>query len=303
MRSVTHQMPATAGREKACQGEALSSCSSDETGLPRQVPEDAGQGLLERAFARENMLRAWKRVRANKGAAGIDGLDIAQTAEHLRWAWPDIRQQLLASRYYPQPVRRVAIPKPDGSERELGIPTVTDRLIQQALLQVLQPLIDPTFSEHSYGFRPGRRAHDAVLAAQSFALVLRILAAVMLILMALYIANWWKGLLRIEALGRVLWRRIEPIGRRLMPVVKVPQAFALGSLWGWMPCGLIYSMLAWSLAVAEPLRAAAMMGAFGLGTLPAVLATGVAARRVSIWIRSPATRTLAALLIITFAVW
>lgn len=169
MRSVTHQMPATAGREKACQGEALSSCSSDETGLPRQVPEDAGQGLLERAFARENMLRAWKRVRANKGAAGIDGLDIAQTAEHLRWAWPDIRQQLLASRYYPQPVRRVAIPKPDGSERELGIPTVTDRLIQQALLQVLQPLIDPTFSEHSYGFRPGRRAHDAVLAAQSFA--------------------------------------------------------------------------------------------------------------------------------------
>ena len=140
-------------------------------------------------------------------------------------------------------------------------------------------------------------------ALDSFALVLRILAAVMLILMALYIANWWKGLLRIEALGRVLWHRIEPIGRRLMPVVKVPQAFALGSLWGWMPCGLIYSMLAWSLAVAEPLRAAAMMGAFGLGTLPAVLATGVAARRVSIWIRSPATRTLAALLIITFAVW
>ena len=140
-------------------------------------------------------------------------------------------------------------------------------------------------------------------ALDSFALVLRILAAVMLILMALYIANWWKGLLRIEALGRVLWRRIEPIGRRLMPVVKVPQAFALGSLWGWMPCGLIYSMLAWSLAVSEPLRAAAMMGAFGLGTLPAVLATGVAARRVSIWIRSPATRTLAALLIITFAVW
>jgi len=140
-------------------------------------------------------------------------------------------------------------------------------------------------------------------ALDSFALVLRILAAVMLILMALYIANWWKGLLRIEALGRVLWRRIEPIGRRLMPVVKVPQAFALGSLWGWMPCGLIYSMLAWSLAVAEPLRAAAMMGAFGLGTLPAILATGVAARRVSIWIRSPATRTLAALLIITFAVW
>ena len=114
------------------------------------------------------MQRAWKRVKANKGTAGVDGLDIAQTAEHLRWAWPALRQQLLGGAYQPQPVRRVGIPKPDGSERELGIPTVTDRLIQQALLQVLQPLIDPTFSEHSYGFRPGRRAHDAVLAAQRY---------------------------------------------------------------------------------------------------------------------------------------
>lgn len=115
------------------------------------------------------MQRAWKRVKANKGSAGVDGLDINQTAEHLRWAWPDLRQKLLEGRYKPQPVRRAGIPKPDGSERELGIPTVTDRLIQQALLQVLQPLIDPTFSEHSYGFRPGRRAQDAVLAAQNYA--------------------------------------------------------------------------------------------------------------------------------------
>ena len=105
----------------------------------------------------------------NKGAAGVDGLDIAQTAEHLRWAWPELRQHLLSGAYQPQPVRRVGIPKPDGGERTLGIPTVTDRLIQQALLQVLQPLIDPTFSEHSYGFRPGRRAQDAVLAAQRYA--------------------------------------------------------------------------------------------------------------------------------------
>lgn len=140
-------------------------------------------------------------------------------------------------------------------------------------------------------------------ALDGIALALRILAAVMLILMALYIANWWKGLVHVEALGRALWRRIEPVGRRLMPVVKVPQAVALGSLWGWMPCGLIYSMLAWSLAVADPLRAAAMMGAFGLGTLPVVLATGVAARRISLWIRHPATRTIAALLIISFAAW
>jgi group II intron reverse transcriptase/maturase len=112
------------------------------------------------------MQRAWKRVKANKGAAGVDGLDIAQTGQHLKHAWPTIRQQLVEGTYRPKPVRRVGIPKPDGSERELGIPTVTDRLIQQALLQVLQPLIDPTFSEHSHGFRPGRRARDAVLAAQ-----------------------------------------------------------------------------------------------------------------------------------------
>ena len=114
------------------------------------------------------MQRAWKRVKANKGAAGVDGLDIAQTGQHLKHAWPAIRKQLLEGTYRPMPVRRVGIPKPDGSERELGIPTVTDRLIQQALLQVLQPLIDPTFSEHSHGFRPGRRARDAVLAAQQY---------------------------------------------------------------------------------------------------------------------------------------
>jgi RNA-directed DNA polymerase len=121
------------------------------------------------ALARENLQRAWKRVKANKGAAGVDGLDIARTGEHLKHAWPAIRQQLLDGTHRPQPVRPVGISKPDGSERERGIPTVTDRLIQQALLQVLQPLIDPTFSEHSYGFRPSRRAQDAVLAAQRYA--------------------------------------------------------------------------------------------------------------------------------------
>ena len=147
----------------------MSEATSDETGLPRQEPEGAGRDLLAQALARENMQRAWKRVKANKGAAGVDGLDIARTGEHLKHAWPSIRQQLLEGTYRPQPVRRVGIPKPDGSERELGIPTVTDRLIQQALLQVLQPLIDPTFSEHSHGFRPGRRARDAVLAAQRYA--------------------------------------------------------------------------------------------------------------------------------------
>ena len=112
--------------------------------------------LLYAALARENVARAWRRVKANKGSAGVDGLSIAATSVHLTTHWPQIRERLLDGTYRPQPVRRVQIPKPDGSKRDLGIPTVTDRLIQQALLQVLQPLIDPTFSDHSYGFRPRR---------------------------------------------------------------------------------------------------------------------------------------------------
>ncbi|MCB1947100.1 MAG: group II intron reverse transcriptase/maturase [Thauera sp.] len=112
------------------------------------------------------MVAAWKRVKANRGSAGVDGRTIAETAADLKTHWPRIREELLNGRYRPAPVRRVQIPKPDGGVRELGIPTVTDRLIQQALLQVLQRRIDPSFSEHSYGFRPGRRAHDAVLQAQ-----------------------------------------------------------------------------------------------------------------------------------------
>jgi RNA-directed DNA polymerase len=166
MAGVLHQMPASAGRVAVGRGEATSQATSDETSVTCQGPEDAGRDLLLQALAKENMQSAWKRVKANKGAAGVDGMDIAQTQRHLATAWPNIRDQLMAGTYRPSPVRRVGIPKPDGSERELGIPTVTDRLIQQALLQVLQPLIDPTFSEHSHGFRPGRRARDAILAAQ-----------------------------------------------------------------------------------------------------------------------------------------
>nr|WP_230948342.1 group II intron reverse transcriptase/maturase [Burkholderia stagnalis] len=122
--------------------------------------------LLSQALARANLVMAWKRVKANRGSAGVDGKSIAETAAHLKTHWPRIREALLEGSYRPAPVRRVQIPKPGGGMRELGIPTVTDRLIQQALLQVLQPIIDPTFSEHSYGFRPGRRARDAVLMAQ-----------------------------------------------------------------------------------------------------------------------------------------
>ena len=168
MDGVMPQMPAPAGRVAVRRGEASSQASSGETTATRHVTQGAGQGLLEQVLARENMQRAWKRVKANKGAAGVDGMDIAATGRHLVTALPTIRKQLMAGTYRPSPVRRVGIPKPDGSERELGIPTVVDRLIQQALLQVLQPLIDPTFSQHSHGFRPGRRARDAVLEAQRY---------------------------------------------------------------------------------------------------------------------------------------
>ena len=122
--------------------------------------------VLEAVVSRENMQRAWQRVRSNRGAAGVDGLAIDQTAERLRDDWPRIREDLLEGRYAPQPVRRVDIPKPGGGIRTLGIPTVTDRLIQQAIAQVLQPHFDPTFSASSFGYRPGRSAKDAVKRAR-----------------------------------------------------------------------------------------------------------------------------------------
>jgi len=176
MSKAMRQMLEQSGRAGVARGEAASDPVSDEACGPLLEHPDTGSaktmagtgGLLKAALTRQNLQQAWKRVKANKGAAGVDGLDIEQTAQAIRQNWPDIRQALLAGRYRPSPVRKVLIPKPDGSQRELGIPTVTDRLIQQALLQVLQPKIDPTFSEHSHGFRPGRRAHDAVKAARVY---------------------------------------------------------------------------------------------------------------------------------------
>jgi RNA-directed DNA polymerase len=146
-------------------------------GSPLRVeasPVGSGNGslgssdLMERVCERRNLQAALKRVRQNAGSPGIDGMTVEGLSGYLRVHWPRLREELLDGRYQPQPVRRVAIPKPGGGERELGIPTVLDRFIQQALLQVLQPLIDPTFSEASYGFRPGRSAHDAVRRAQAY---------------------------------------------------------------------------------------------------------------------------------------
>ena len=164
---AVHQKPAQAGRNARWRGEAEPEAVRDEARTARHETGGSGRdGLLSQALARANLVMAWKRVKANRGSAGTDGKSIAETAAYLKTHWPRIREALLDGSYRPAPVRRVQIPKPGGGMRELGIPTVTDRLIQQALLQVLQPIIDPTFSEHSYGFRPGRRARDAVLMAQ-----------------------------------------------------------------------------------------------------------------------------------------
>jgi group II intron reverse transcriptase/maturase len=166
---AVHQKPAQAGRNAGGRGEAAPEARRDEARTARYETGSPGRDdLLAQALASANLVLAWKRVKANRGSAGVDGRSIAETADYLRMHWPRIREALLDGSYRPAPVRRVQIPKPGGGVRELGIPTVTDRLIQQALLQVLQPIIDPTFSEHSYGFRPGRRAHDAVLDAQRY---------------------------------------------------------------------------------------------------------------------------------------
>ena len=164
-----HQMPGRPGGWAKRAGEACVRGEPDEAESARGAQTDCGAGdLLGQALARENMAAAWRRVKANKGSAGVDGRTVQDTGEYLRAAWPDIRRRLLDGSYRPAPVRRVGIPKPGGGTRELGIPTVVDRLIQQALLQVLQPIIDPGFSEHSHGFRPGRSAHGAVLKAQQY---------------------------------------------------------------------------------------------------------------------------------------
>ncbi len=151
-----------------------------------EAPRDSGEGtealmakreaesmadreqLMEEVCERKNCQQALARVKSNKGSAGIDGMTVEQLPDYLKKHWPTIREQLLSGTYKPQAVKRVEIPKPDGGMRKLGIPTVLDRFIQQAVMQVLQRSWDQTFSEHSYGFRPGRSAHQAVAQAQQY---------------------------------------------------------------------------------------------------------------------------------------
>jgi RNA-directed DNA polymerase len=128
----------------------------------------SGAGLWEVIWERQNLLTALKRVESNRGAAGVDGMAVEALRPYLKDHWPEIREALESGRYRPRPVRRVEIPKAGGGVRELGIPTVLDRLLQQAIAQALTPLFEPRFSPHSYGFRPGRSAHDAVRQAQEY---------------------------------------------------------------------------------------------------------------------------------------
>jgi len=127
-----------------------------------------GEQLMEKVCERENCKQALSRVKANKGSPGVDGMTVSELPGYLKQHWPTIRKQLLSGAYEPQPVKRVEIPKPDGGVRKLGIPTVLDRFIEQAVMQVLQGRWDREFSEHSYGFRPGRSAHQAVEQAQQY---------------------------------------------------------------------------------------------------------------------------------------
>jgi RNA-directed DNA polymerase len=162
-------MPGKPGRAPRDGGEAPETERREEDPTATSGDEHSGtRALMEEVVTRDNLQRALKRVKANKGSPGVDGMSVDQLPDHLRAHWPRLREDLLAGRYQPQPVRRCEIPKATGGVRELGIPTVVDRFIQQAILQVLQPRFDPTFSEHSYGFRPGRSAHDAIAAAQRY---------------------------------------------------------------------------------------------------------------------------------------
>ena len=155
--------------EKRSEAPRLSEGGTESPAAKRRAESPAiAEQLMEEVCERENCKRALARVKTNKGSPGVDGMTVDELPGHLKQHWPAIREQLLSGTYEPQPVKRVEIPKPEGGVRKLGIPTVVDRFIQQAVMQVLQGRWDRTFSEHSYGFRPGRSAHQAVEQAQQY---------------------------------------------------------------------------------------------------------------------------------------
>ncbi|MBC3438329.1 sulfite exporter TauE/SafE family protein [Pseudomonas sp. BW16M2] len=141
------------------------------------------------------------------------------------------------------------------------------------------------------------------LASSPLAIGLRVIAALLLISMGMYLAGWWSGLTRIEALGRGLWRHVQPVATRLLPVSSLPRALLLGALWGWLPCGLVYSTLLWAASQGDALHSAALMLAFGVGTWPVLLATGLAAERVGALLRKRSVRVAGGLLVILFGLW
>jgi RNA-directed DNA polymerase len=160
------ERPERAGRVGGGTAESTGAGARQAFGASGEKAGDGAPGLMEEVLRRENLTAAYERVVRNGGAGGVDGRSVDDLKEQLQTDWPRIREQLLSGTYKPSPVRKVEIPKPGGGRRMLGIPTVMDRMIQQALSQALTPIFDPTFSEDSYGFRPGRSTHDAVLRAK-----------------------------------------------------------------------------------------------------------------------------------------
>lgn len=141
------------------------------------------------------------------------------------------------------------------------------------------------------------------VASTPLALGMRVLAAALLIAMGLYLAGWWSGLTRVEGLGRGLWRRLQPLATRLLPVSSLPRALLLGALWGWLPCGLVYSTLLWAASQGDAGHSAVLMLAFGTGTWPVLLATGLAAERVTALLRRRSVRRAGGLLVMLFGLW
>jgi len=132
---------------------------------------------------------------------------------------------------------------------------------------------------------------------------LQLFAAMFMLMLGLYLSGWWMGLTKVEKLGGFFWRKIEPIGKRILPVDNINKAFSLGLLWGWLPCGLVYSVLIWALSAGSFKQGALIMLSFGLGTLPNLLAMGVFSRQLNVWVKKAALRQSAGLIVIVFALW